>query len=197
MVQALDFVGWIACIVYASVPSFWLMIHPRAQAWRSHRRSPYRMLLPLWALMWFVLGLLTAQWRHAKLYEAVWAWIPAALLFASGLWLYFQSSRCFSLRQLGGLPEVTAENSEQRLVTDGIRARVRHPVYLAHLCELLAWSIGSGLLVCYGLTLFAVITGAVMIRMEDEELQQRFGTEYSAYRNRVPALVPKWVRRGT
>ena len=27
---------------------------------------------------------------------------------------------------------------DQRLVTSGIRARVRHPVYLAHLCEMLA-----------------------------------------------------------
>ena len=74
----------------------------------------------------------------------------------------------------------------------GIRAWVRHPVYLAHLCEMLAWSIGTGLIVCYGLTLFAVVTGAVMIRMEDGELERRFGEEYRQYRARVPAVVPKF-----
>jgi protein-S-isoprenylcysteine O-methyltransferase Ste14 len=79
---------------------------------------------------------------------------------------------------------------EQRLVTSGIRARVRHPVYLGHLCELLAWSAGSGLVVCYGLTGFAIVTGAIMIRMEDAELEKRFGEEYRAYRQSVPAIVP-------
>ena len=82
-------------------------------------------------------------------------------------------------------------HGEQRLVTTGIRGRVRHPVYLAHLCEMLAWSMGTGLVVCYGLTAFAVLTGAVMIGMEDQELEMRFGEEYRRYRARVPAIVPK------
>jgi protein-S-isoprenylcysteine O-methyltransferase Ste14 len=89
------------------------------------------------------------------------------------------------------MPEVIAGHREQRLVTTGIRARVRHPVYLAHLCEMLAWSLGTGLVVCYGLTAFAVVTGAWMIRMEDGELEQRFGIEYRQYKTRVPAVVPK------
>ena len=45
---------------------------------------------------------------------------------------------------------------------------VQHPVYLAHLCEMLAWSVGTGLAVCWGLTAFAVVTGAVMIGMMKE-----------------------------
>jgi protein-S-isoprenylcysteine O-methyltransferase Ste14 len=59
-------------------------------------------------------------------------------------------------------------------------------VYLGHLCEMLAWSVGTGLALCWLLTAFAVITGAVMIRMEDSELERSFGTEYSDYRNRTP-----------
>ena len=83
----------------------------------------------------------------------------------------------------------------QKLITTGIRQRVRHPVYLAHLCELLGWSIGTGLLVCYGLTAFAIVTGAVMIRMEDTELQERFGPEYARYKETVPAVWPKMRTR--
>jgi len=30
-----------------------------------------------------------------------------------------------------------------------------------------------------------------MIRMEDEELEQRFGAEFTAYRERVPSVLPK------
>ena len=80
---------------------------------------------------------------------------------------------------------------DDRLITTGVRARVRHPVYLAHLCEMFAWSIGTGLLVCWALTAFAMATGAVMIRMEDAELEKRFGEEYRQYKRRVPALVGK------
>jgi protein-S-isoprenylcysteine O-methyltransferase Ste14 len=95
------------------------------------------------------------------------------------------------LSQLGGLPEVLHDHSQQRLVTTGIRARVRHPVYLGHLCEMLAWSVGAGLAVCWALTAFAIMTGAVMIHLEDVELETRFGDEYRQYRSRVPAVLPR------
>jgi len=111
-----------------------------------------------------------------------------------GLWLYWHSRKGFSAKQLGGVPELHAANAEQRLVTTGVRARVRHPVYLGHLCEMLAWSIGTGLVICYALTVFALVTGAVMIRMEDEELEQRFGAEFTAYRERVPSVLFKLGR---
>jgi protein-S-isoprenylcysteine O-methyltransferase Ste14 len=62
---------------------------------------------------------------------------------------------------------------------------------------MLAWSLGTGLVVCWLLTALAVITGAVMIRMEDEELEKRFGEEYRAYRLRVPAVLPRLGRRVT
>ena len=80
---------------------------------------------------------------------------------------------------------------EQRLVISGIRARVRHPVYLGHLCEMLAWSVGTGLTVCYGLTVFAMVSGAIMVHLEDRELEQRFGAEYRRYKRTAPAILPR------
>jgi protein-S-isoprenylcysteine O-methyltransferase Ste14 len=191
MTTWLNLAGWIACVIYATIPSFWLLIHPYADYWRSQKRSPYVILLPLWSVMWIALGLLTYRWQHTDLYTTPWAWVPAAVLFATGLWLYSQSAKLFSPAQLGGLPEVLANHTEQRLVTSGIRSRVRHPVYLAHLCEMLAWSMGTKLAVCYGLTAFAVVTGTIMIRLEDAELEQRFGKEYMQYRAAVPAILPR------
>jgi protein-S-isoprenylcysteine O-methyltransferase Ste14 len=187
-------VGWIACAVYSTIPLFWLMIHPRAQSWRARSGSPYKVLLPVWLLMWLGMGAATGHWRYVTLYSTPWSWIPAGILFGAGLLLYKVSGSGFSLRQLSGAPEIVAGNQEQRLVTTGIRARVRHPVYLGHLCEMLAWSVGTGLLVCWLLTGFAVITGALMIRMEDAELEKRFGEEYAAYRERVPAVLPRLAR---
>jgi len=141
--------------------------------------------------MWAVVALSTQPWRNLLLYRSNWAWIAAAVLFVCGLYVYSESAKNFSAKQLAGLPEVHGGNQEQRLVIDGIRSRVRHPVYLAHLCEMLAWSAGTGLAVCWGLTVFAVITGAVMIRTEDAELEKRFGDSYRAYRKSVPAVLPR------
>jgi protein-S-isoprenylcysteine O-methyltransferase Ste14 len=192
MIQFLNLFAWLVCIIYATIPGFWLLIHPRAEYWRSRSRSPYRVLVPLWMGMWIILGLFTATSRHVALYHAWVTWIPAILLLAVGITLYKYAGVHFTAAQLSGLPEVLPNHREQRLVTTGIHAHVRHPVYLAHLCEMLAWSIGTGLAVCYCLTAFAVVAGAVMIRMEDKELGKRFGREYSDYRSSVPAVIPRF-----
>ena len=182
--------GWLACVLYSTIPSFWLMVHPRAHRWRARVRSPFRVLVPAWITMWIGVGALTGPWRKLALHSTPWTWIPAALLFAIGIFLYRRSGSHFSLAQLGGLPELRSNHDHHRLVTTGIRARIRHPVYLAHLCEMLAWSLGTGLLVCWLLTAFAIVTGAVMIRMEDTELEKRYGSEFMAYRRKVPAILP-------
>ncbi len=189
--RVLQTVGWLACVVYSTVPLFWLMIHPRAKSWRSRKRSPFRLLVPVWLLMWVGIGLLTSPFRNATFYSTPWTWVPAALLFATGLFLYSAAGARFSWAQLGGLPELRAGHRDDRLIITGIRSRVRHPVYLGHLFEMLGWSIATGLAVCWLLTVVAIATGVVMIRLEDAELEKRFGADYVAYRQRVHAMMPK------
>jgi protein-S-isoprenylcysteine O-methyltransferase Ste14 len=191
MRSVLNGVAWLVCVVYSTIPSFWFMVHPFAEKWRARQRSPYRILLPAWMGMWVVAASITWRWRRVVFYESGWLWIPAACLFACGIYLYSQAGRNFSAKHLGGIPEVHGRSSEQRLVTDGIRSRVRHPVYLAHLCEMLAWSLGTGLAVCWGLTACAVATGAVMVHLEDAELEKRFGDRYRDYKRAVPAVFPR------
>jgi methanethiol S-methyltransferase len=141
--------------------------------------------------MWAVVAAITVPWRNVILYRNNWTWIPAFVLFCLGVILYKLAGSEFSLAQLGGLPEVLRNHGQQRLATAGIRARVRHPVYLGHLCEMLAWSVGTGLAACWALTALAIVSGAVMIRMEDRELEKRFGENYREYRSTVPAVLPK------
>ena len=191
MQETLSTLAWIVCVIYSTIPTFWLLIHPRAEYWRSRRQSPYKILLPLWIVMWIVTAAITAPWRKVLLFENKWTWIPAALLFCAGLILYKLSHAHFSLEQLSGLPEIGRGHNDQRLITTGIRARIRHPIYLAHLCEMLAWSLGTGLAVCLALTAWAIVTGAIMIKMEDRELEKRFGEEFRQYQSTVPALVPR------
>jgi protein-S-isoprenylcysteine O-methyltransferase Ste14 len=141
--------------------------------------------------MWLGVSVITAPWRRVVLYTNPVFWIPAVLLFAGGFWIYLQSGKQFTPAQLGGMPEIVAGEGQQRLVTTGIRGRLRHPIYLAHLCEMVGWSLGTGVAVLFALTGFAIVTGAIMIGMEDAELEQRFGEEFRQYKVRVPALIPR------
>jgi protein-S-isoprenylcysteine O-methyltransferase Ste14 len=187
----LRLLGWLACVVYSTIPLFWILVHSRVESWRSRSRSPYRVLLPVWVVMWFGMAVVTSPIQNWQLYSTPWAWVPAIGLLGVGLWLYKASSRSFSPKQLGGLHELAPQRHQQVLVTSGIRSRVRHPVYLAHVCEMLAWSVGTGLAVCYALTLFAVLVGSLMVRMEERELEKRMGSEYQTYRAAVPAILPR------
>ncbi len=183
-------IAWVIAIVYATIPSYWLLIHPLARRWRS-RGARLSQVGPLWFVLWIATGAITWRWRTVVLYEAYWAWIPAALLIAVGFFVYSRARHDFSTDQVLGRSELEPERHEQRLNTQGIRARVRHPYYLGHLCELLGWTIGTGLLVLFGLLVFGVITGALMIRAEERELVERFGDDYREYQRRAPAIFPR------
>lgn len=191
MIWFLQTLAWLACVVYSTVPLFWILIHPFAEYWRSRRRSPHFVLMPVWTALCAIFVVASAPWRQVTLYSVPWSWGPAALFLTAGVWLYVRSGKHFTGKQLRGDPELHTGHAEQRLVVTGIRARVRHPIYLGHLCEILGWSIGSGLAVCYGLTLFTVISGAFMVRMEEQELLRRFGDAYRNYKSSVPAVVPR------
>lgn len=187
--------GWIACCVYASIPSFWLVIHPHAAKWRERKRqrkAVYNILVPMWMGMWAALFAITFPWRHIVLYHVSWAWIAALLFFSAGLFLYSRARRGFSPLQLSGHHELEPDRHQQKLVVTGVRKHVRHPIYLGHLCEMIGWSIGTGLAVCWALTGFAILTGIIMIRTEERELVERFGERYREYQKNVPAVIPRW-----
>jgi len=192
MLSVLRTAGWLVALVLSTIPCYWFVVHPRAEYWRAKDGPRFRILGALWMAMWVVAGLVTWPWRHVLFCDTPWSWLPAAPFFAAGLYLYHRARATFSLAQLAGRPEVEGDKHEQRLVTTGIHAHVRHPVYLGHLCELIGWSLGTGMVVIGGLTAFAILTGAIMVRMEDDELERRFGEPYRLYRRRVPAVIP-WV----
>ena len=79
----------------------------------------------------------------------------------------------------------------QKLATRGPYALVRHPLYLGGLF------IGVGVTIAGGhwiwpltFLLFFTRTYPATIKAEESFLERRFGTEYSDYRARVPAICP-------
>ena len=185
----LDNIGWALGCVYATIPAYWFLVHPLAEYWRKKNLSLKR-VGPAWPLLWGVAGALTYGWRHVRLYEQRLLWIPAVTFIALAMAVYRQARQNFSTDQVLGRSELEPDKHEQRLVTEGIRGRIRHPYYLAHLLHLTGWMVGTGSAATVALWVFGVMTGAVMLPLEERELVQRFGDAYREYQRRVPALFP-------
>jgi protein-S-isoprenylcysteine O-methyltransferase Ste14 len=189
--HVLRVVGWVAAVVYSTIPTLWLIVHPRARR-LGRAREPLTIVGPIWFGLWLAMGAITWPARHVTLYSTAWAWAAAVPLFVAGAAVYRRSFGEFTFNQILGRSEFHPDKHEQKLVTAGIRRRVRHPIYLAHLLELLGWSLGTGVTVIYAMTAFAIVTGAFMIRLEDRELEERFGDEFRDYRARVPSILPRF-----
>jgi protein-S-isoprenylcysteine O-methyltransferase Ste14 len=186
-----DLVALLACSVYGTIPLFWFVLHPFVDRWRANGRRAYAFILPVWGGFIAIAFLLMWPFRSARFYTNWFAWAPAAIFFFLGFSIYRAAFRRFDRAKVSGLAELEPDRHRQQLITTGIRSRVRHPIYLAHLCEIAGWCIGTGLIALYALAAFAVITGAVMIRMEDRELEARFGETFRAYRQHVPGVLPR------
>lgn len=182
--------AWLIAIVYATIPTYWMAVHPFARFWQSRRGKVMPFLGLIWLALWIIAGLATASYRHQRLWPA-WSWIIWVVLFLLGARLYRRLGH-FDRAKLLGQAEVRPAEHEQKLVTTGLHSRVRHPIYLAHLVMLTAWTIGAGTVALVALWCFAVVTGVFLITFEDRELEARFGEDYRDYKRRVPAVIPRF-----
>jgi protein-S-isoprenylcysteine O-methyltransferase Ste14 len=188
----LDVAGLAVGSVYCTIPLFWLVFHCFIERLRKYGRKAYLAIMPAWGI--FIAAAFSLGWpiRHLHLYDTNMPWIMGVLFILAGLSIYGSASQGLGRAQVSGLAELELGQHQQKLVVTGIRSQVRHPIYLGHLCEVMGWTLGTGSIALCGLLVFAVVTGAIMIRQEDAELDARFGDVYRQYRNQVPALLPKF-----
>lgn len=93
-----------------------------------------------------------------------------------------------------GWRRVHRARREERLVTDGAYARVRHPQYTG----LFLIVFGEGIV--HWPTIFSVIAFPVIVvaytilaRKEERRMLDEFGDEYREYQRRVPMFIPRSV----
>jgi protein-S-isoprenylcysteine O-methyltransferase Ste14 len=82
--------------------------------------------------------------------------------------------------------------SVQRLVTYGVFAWMRNPLYVGNLLVWLGFVIGSGVLwfLPIAVALFA-IEYSLIVRYEEGVLESIFGAEYVEYKRRTPRWLPR------
>lgn len=109
--------------------------------------------------------------------------IIGILLMAGGIWMILAAN--FQCR-------ISANIEQNRLVTGGVYARVRHPIYSAFIF------LGSGaLLLANNLyllllpPLFWLFLTLLMKHTEEKWLLQLYGQQYADYCRRVPRCIPR------
>jgi protein-S-isoprenylcysteine O-methyltransferase Ste14 len=186
---------WVALYLVAMVPGATLYrfsIHPLIRFWR--RVGPRRTLAIhlaatlLLAAAIFMLRrpLLAVEFGTNPMLIAV-----AIPLFALSIAGRILLGRQLKNTTLLGVPELAAEPSARRLITEGVYSRVRHPRYLQMVVALLALALFTNYLATYVLVLLFVLALFPLTRIEERELRERFGAEYEAYCARVPRFIPR------
>jgi protein-S-isoprenylcysteine O-methyltransferase Ste14 len=116
--------------------------------------------------------------------------VPWGVLLLAWGYLQYRLTGNYRLHHGGGGPGFTVP--PERLVTDGIYAYTRNPMYLGHLVFMLGlavtfWS-------WFALALFAVLLPWYHRRVLQDEagMHARFGAQYEEYRARVKRWLP-WL----
>jgi protein-S-isoprenylcysteine O-methyltransferase Ste14 len=115
--------------------------------------------------------------------------ILGAVLFLLSIWLLHRSHV-----DLGKLWSPTVEpEAKQRLVTDGVFKRIRHPMYSAHML----WGVAQALLLTNyiaGPLALVLMLAVIVLRVprEEQAMIEEFGDEYRKYMQKTGRIFPKF-----
>jgi hypothetical protein len=149
------------------------------------RGTPHRtfVLYPLGVLLAHVLanrGRLRLDWRFAPLL----------------VWGYAQYRLCGAYRRSQGGGGRGMETLPEQLITSGLYAHVRNPMYLGHLIFLLGLALTTRSSLAVGLLAGNVLWFDARVQADEARLLTHFGEPYRIYLTRVPRWLPvPWGRR--
>ena len=91
-----------------------------------------------------------------------------------------------------GFPELAPERYQSKLLTVGIYSRIRHPRYVEMMLFLLAHALLVNYLATYVIVVISGLALWFVVVLEEKELRERFGEEYTQYCEHVPRFVPRF-----
>ena len=179
-------------LVMPGVFLFWFSIHPFVRFWRRvglHLTLTLHfglILLLAYGIFQVREPLLSMEFGTNPLLIAI-----ATPIFAVAVVLRVKLSQQLPTKVLLGIPELAPDAYPNKLITDGLYSRIRHPRYVELVLALLAYALFTNYLAAYLIVLAGVGWMVLVARVKEKELHARFGEEYAAYCARVPRFIPK------
>ncbi len=109
-------------------------------------------------------------------------------IVAGGLALFFAAVVAIQ-RQMRLSLRANSYGMPQKLVTSGVFRYSRNPIYAAFLMPLLSLGYFSPVAALAAVAVYILAMNLLVIRSEEQILEERFGAEYLAYKR----SVPRWV----
>ena len=91
--------------------------------------------------------------------------------------------------------EIYKSGTESDLVTTGIYAHTRNPLYLSSVILFIGWIFVTRLTPLVIMTILFIFLFIRVAKWEENELTERFGQQYLEYKVKVPFFVPYPKRR--
>lgn len=182
--------GVVLVVFYPPAVVYWLLIHPLAGWWR--RRGPVVALVVVGLLcvgLSVLLFLVHDALMGRDLGTSWWAVGAGLLFYGASVAMEMRTRKQLDFRTLVGVPEVS--ESDPRLLTEGMYARVRHPRYLGVILGTVGFSLVVNYLGVYAMVGAFIPVLYLVVVLEERELVGRFGGAYRAYQGRVPRLIPR------
>jgi protein-S-isoprenylcysteine O-methyltransferase Ste14 len=185
----------LAILVIASFPPsllLWVAIHPFAAFWRKWG--------PVWTYVLLglpVVGYIVGVWLFRKtllvldLGTNAFTMIGGGIAFGMAVLLKRSVVAQLRFAKLAGIPELSKKEYPGKLLTGGIYSRVRNPRYIEALLWVTAYALFANYLGAYIVVALSLPLIYLVVRLEERELRERFGTAYDEYCRRVPRFVPK------
>lgn len=131
-------------------------------------------------------------------------WILQGLLFQIGVLLFLGivlliiggSLRVMSRKTLtkAGFTMINSYKlqivGDQRLITDGVYGRIRHPLYLGEICRNLGFALLFSSLYGFVVMVIANVFLILRIGIEERMLLAQFGKDYEEYMKKTYKLIP-------
>jgi len=181
-------------VLLTGIPAlvFWLLAHGMIRTWRRLGAAlSYTLLFILMAALGFAVYLVRAPLMASDFGTNRWLFAPALVFYAASAVIEIQTRKQLALGVLVGLPELAPSRDNQKLLHEGIYARLRHPRYLSFILGLLGVTLFVNNLALYLFYPIFVLLVYVVTVLEERELLDRFGAAYAEYRSRVPRLMPR------
>jgi protein-S-isoprenylcysteine O-methyltransferase Ste14 len=172
------------------VSEIFLLIFRRSAPKASTKRKDRNSLLLLWTVVFASMGWGTwfANYHHWTFREELIGWTGVLVFFLGGL------IRWLAILQLGSSFTVDVSiRQDQKLKTNGLYTRVRHPSYSGLMLMVCGIGFTTNSLLSFFIMVLPIL-GAFSYRMHIEEkaLEEAFGKQYEEYRHHTKRIIP-WM----
>ena len=186
---------WLGVLFVTSIPPaivWWFAVHPFVSFWRRlGKRATFTVIGTVYLGSMVALFLIRDPLIGRDLGFSAWQITTGVLFYGLTTALAIQRKRHLTMRILAGVPEIDPTDEKNRLLQEGIYARIRHPRYVEFILGSLALALVInyvGVWIMYAVTVIGIL---LIIPLEERELRDRFGQAYVEYCARVPRFVPR------